>query len=340
MLRAQAVYAPYPVPYAAEAPAMAAPEGYKPVYISHFSRHGSRYLLKRYADAGNELCKLHPDDSVWQAVKAVYAMHAGRKGTLSVLGAKEQQGIGRRMAERFPELFSGGQVRAKASMAGRCKESMRNCLKGLESIVPGLKSKTSSDVFTYLRYSKGVKNEAQSMRKDPGRILWHYGSVVRLIGLDKDFITRYLTDEEWAAMQAGGEGYYHEKLLPKTLQDASVSRPLLKDIVSQADAALDGKGRYVADLRFGHDSAFVPLCALMGIKGFCLWEGEAGRISDLVPMAANIQLIFYRNDAGNVIVKILHNESETTIPDLTPIEYKNSGLFYSWPELKSYLKSR
>lgn len=319
---------------------MAAPEGYKPVYISHFGRHGSRYLLKRYADAGNEISKSHPDDSVWQAVKAVYATHDGNKGQLSALGAKEQQGIGRRMAERFPELFSGGRVRAKASMANRCKESMRNCLKGIESIATDLKAKTSSGVFTYLRYSKGVKSETQSMRKDPGRILWHYGSVVRLIGLDKDFITKYLTAEEWASMCAGGEGYYQEKLLPKTLQDASVSRPILKDIISRADAFLAGKRQFVADLRFGHDSAFVPLCALMGIKGFCQWEGEAGRISDLVPMAANIQLIFYRNDAGKVIVKILHNEKEATIPDLIPMEYENSGLFYSWPELGSYLKSR
>ena len=40
--KAGGVYLAYPVPTEALTPA---PKGYKPVYISHYGRHGSRYLI-------------------------------------------------------------------------------------------------------------------------------------------------------------------------------------------------------------------------------------------------------------------------------------------------------
>ena len=67
---------------------------------------------------------------------------------------------------------------------------------------------------------------------------------------------------------------------------------------------------------------------------------EGNRIGDIVPMAANIQLIFYRSDTdpGDVLVKILHNEVATSIPDLPPALTKNSDQYYRWPELKAYFE--
>lgn len=339
-LGAQAIYTPYPVPYGADASELEAPEGYKVVYVSHFGRHGSRYLLKKYAKAGYENCRNNVSDSLWLAVKTVYNLHSGKKGHLSALGAREQEGIGRRMAERFPSLFAAGRIRARTSMANRCRESLVSFLMGVESVSPGLKTKISSNLLIYSRYSRGVRNNEPALLKDLRRSLWHYASVPQLIDLDKDFISRYLAADEWQAMEAGGEAFYYGKLLPKSLKEAKISRPVLREIVSDADAALSGKRQYTADLRFGHDSALVPLCSLIGIQGFCPWEGQTLPVGSLVPMAANIQLVFYRNDAGNVIVKILHNESETSIPSLTPIEYKNSGQFYNWSELRSYLLRR
>ena len=55
-----------------------------------------------------------------------------------------------------------------------------------------------------------------------------------------------------------------------------------------------------------------------------------------VSLACNLQLIFYRNKKGNVIVKCLLNEKETTIPGLKAV----SGPYYDWEALKVWLKKR
>lgn len=49
------------------------------------------------------------------------------------------------------------------------------------------------------------------------------------------------------------------------------------------------------------------------------------------PMAANLQLVFFRNAAGRVLVKLLHNEHEVHLP-LVAVE----GPYYNWNELRRY----
>ena len=60
---------------------------------------------------------------------------------------------------------------------------------------------------------------------------------------------------------------------------------------------------------------------------------ESGWYSfEQMPMGSNLQLIFYRDRKGEVLVKILRNERETTIPALKP--YK--GPYYRWKDLRNY----
>lgn len=51
------------------------------------------------------------------------------------------------------------------------------------------------------------------------------------------------------------------------------------------------------------------------------------------PMAANLQMVFYRNKSGNVIVKFLHNENEVTLPIRSM-----KGCYYRWKDVKKYLE--
>ena len=51
------------------------------------------------------------------------------------------------------------------------------------------------------------------------------------------------------------------------------------------------------------------------------------------PMASNLQLIFFRNKAGDCKVRVLRNEKDA----LLPLE---NGPFYDWPVLRTYLKAR
>ena len=55
----------------------------------------------------------------------------------------------------------------------------------------------------------------------------------------------------------------------------------------------------------------------------------------ITPMATNLQFIFYRNKAGEVIVKLLHNEKECRLPvesDMAP--------YYPWKQLRKYFIER
>ena len=332
---AQAIYTPYPVPSDSIATVDQAPDGYKVVYVSHFGRHGSLYLLSKYLDAAYD--KLDKYDSLKRrAVLYMYRIHNGNVGKLAPLGAMEQEGIGRRLAQRLPGLFGpDAPIRAKSSMADRCKKSMQNFLLGLGQ-GNKLSLSESSTLPIYMRYSRGIKKHQFKFNNDLNHRIWHYGADAVCIGLDKDLISRLFTPQEWDALQADGDFYYRNKLFPYSREEAKIALPLLDEIIFAADAFLKGKRKYVAEFRFGHDSALVPLAALMGLKGFCLWRDEAAAVGSLVPMAANLQLIFYKNEIGNVIVKILHNEQVTSIPDLHPETYKNSDPYYKWSELKAY----
>ena len=48
-------------------------------------------------------------------------------------------------------------------------------------------------------------------------------------------------------------------------------------------------------------------------------------------MAANVQWIFYKNEAGDILVKILHNEEPVSIPVKTDI-----APFYRWNDVRDF----
>ena len=117
--------------------------------------------------------------------------------------------------------------------------------------------------------------------------------------------------------------------------------PLLRNIIQSADHALSS-GRPRADLRFGHDTHLIRLLALMGVEGCDGREADPAKFHlawqdyRVSPMAANLQLIFFRRAAdGDVLVKLLHNEREVRLP--LPA---TTGPYYRWTDLRSYLMEK
>ena len=112
---------------------------------------------------------------------------------------------------------------------------------------------------------------------------------------------------------------------------------LLRDIISRADEALDS-GSAKADLRFGHDTHLLRLLALMGIEQASGLESrmdkfhEVWRDYELSPMAGNLQMIFFRGRKSDVIVRVLLNEREVSLP----LKQSAPG-FYDWEVLRSHL---
>ena len=126
--------------------------------------------------------------------------------------------------------------------------------------------------------------------------------------------------------------------LPFGEEALSSTEPLILDIISKADEAIAG-APVAADLRFGHDVAFLLLCSYLGLENYGyprLSAEEAYRNWNgvkLCPFATNLQMVFYKNRKGAVLVKFLANEEETLIPEITAY----SGPYYLWDDVKAYL---
>lgn len=112
---------------------------------------------------------------------------------------------------------------------------------------------------------------------------------------------------------------------------------ILRDIISKADSAVKEDSRVCADLRFGHDSGITPLLCALGAEGFdkvfSIRKGCDWNASELMCKASNVQMIFYRNGKGRILVKVLHNEKETALSGIKPV----CGPYYDWSELRSHL---
>ena len=125
-----------------------APEGYKPFYISHYGRHGSRYVSdnKYYTraiaalDSAARLGLLTPRGrDVLAKLRVGYADAFNRDGDLTALGGRQHREIARRMYERFSELLSQPlRIDAKSSTTRRCMISMFNFCGELQALNPWL----------------------------------------------------------------------------------------------------------------------------------------------------------------------------------------------------------
>ena len=155
----------YPGPQKALTPA---PAGYTPYYISHYGRHGSRYLLgakdydkpymtlKKLADAGMLTEK---GLEIFDKIGQIREEARGRDGELTQLGAEQHRGIAKRMYERFPEVFKGKtNIDAKSTMVIRCILSMENALLQFASMNPELNithDASRHDLY-YMNYKDSV----------------------------------------------------------------------------------------------------------------------------------------------------------------------------------------
>ena len=112
-----------------------APKGYEPFYMSHYGRHGSRWLINEgeYRSPLNTLReardqgKLTPTGlEALKKLEAFYPTTVKRLGELTTVGERQHHGIGRRMAQNFPEIFKTKNVPvdARSTVVIRCILSM------------------------------------------------------------------------------------------------------------------------------------------------------------------------------------------------------------------------
>ena len=369
----------YAYPYVAEGKTPA-PEGYKAFYLSHYGRHGSRYLTSddryirplsfyRSQRRSGNLTPLGED--FLRRLELLWAEVEEKGGQLSETGARQHREIAGRMMERNPSLFApGAVVEASSSTSGRCQASMDAFCDSLLSACPGLSLSRRSDEETMaVLVPKNPEINAlddehspwrstvyedfkaahihpqrllRSLLKDPSCIqdqmaaasdLYYLAMGMQDIPSAVDFDDLFTPEELYAALQCVDTRMYYVNVAG-TIGPQSV-RPLLRDFLDKADAAVSGASPAVATLRFGHDSILIRLLSLLGVKECAARETEIGKYADawvgwqVSPMAANLQMIFYRGQGG-VKLKLLLNERETSIPALS------EGPYYDWEAFKSY----
>ena len=165
--KAGSVYYAYPVTTVEQT---ATPKGYEPFYISHYGRHGSRYLiadndyfwmlqLMREAKAAGALTPLGLD--ALERIEKVWLEAEGRGGDLSPLGVKQHRGIAERMFNTFPEVFKGKvDISARSTIVMRCAMSMDAFCERLKELNPQLNitREASNRYMRYLNYHSPESN--------------------------------------------------------------------------------------------------------------------------------------------------------------------------------------
>ena len=135
---------------------------------------------------------------------------------------------------------------------------------------------------------------------------------------------------------------------------------LWENVEAEADKAL-ASDRPSATLRFGHDTSLYRLYSLMNMffarpdaccdtdAKMASYKKESDAMDVVVPMAANLQLVFYKKKQwdraypeSNVLVKILCNERNVGELNLNAYIYNDdiedmAGNYYTWASLKNYM---
>ena len=353
------VYHAYPIETGTEKPLLqSAPAGYEPFYISHYGRHGSRWLtndgrylwVNQHFDDDKNLTKL--GKNVKKRLAKVWKNAKGNGGQLTALGARQHRGIARRMYQNFPQLFTkDAHLTAHSSTVGRCRASMLAFLDELEQLARLDKTApiTREADMAWIAYTSPEERELEhrthvplnispdrfikalfvdpSKVAEPSRLLTEMHTIasdMQDVELDVSLYDIFTPEELEAVYNKNNRNMtlIHGDRIENEGIPARCAISLWQRIENEADAAIK-RGGTGADLRFGHDSNLYRLMTLMGID---LRGEDYNYMDEILPMAANLQMVFYRNKQGDVMVQMLHNE-------------KSIG-FKSWQELKQQVNDR
>ena len=186
-----------------------APKGYEPFYMSHYGRHGSRWLINendytsviRVFRRANELGKLTPlGKEALAKLERFIPTTKGRLGELSDIGEQQHHGIGRRMTENFPEIFSGkdAEVDARSTVVVRCILSMTAECEELTAFNPQMKM--HNDVSESYQYY--LNHNFSQRLKDASR---NRGSIV------DEYKKKYTHPERFCRALFNDESYWNDE---------------------------------------------------------------------------------------------------------------------------------
>jgi len=377
-----------------EAPAVIkdtpAPKGYKPFYVTHYGRHGSRYhtSIRNFNGAVTALDSLHKlgllnqqGEQLRREIAAIREAHVDMDGILTQKGSVQHQEIATRLYNRCPEIFNQKDrkdIVCVSSTVQRCIQSMANfatALKGkssdlnisyytgerfmsyiIKSVRGGANFQERREILGRIRDEhihperflaaittnpdEAVKNLVRNDAKGFMTQVFSSGIIAQCLDEDLPDITKYFTEDEiyglWYNDNAGimdNFGITIENQGDKK----EIGQAILGDMLEKIDEALTPGSHKAGDFRFGHDTGLTPFLSLLQVEHY-----KHTHIADIgdnwygfrdMPMGSNFQLIFYRSKKSDeLLVKMLRNEIETTIPAVPTFD----GPYYKWSDLRPY----
>ena len=299
-----------------------APKGYTPFYMSHYGRHGSRWLIAKdsYTSVVEPMQKARQygkltakgeevlrqlESFVKQPVPnfpALDGQYEGaqlRLGDLSSVGERQHHGIGKRMAQNFPEIFKTKDVAidARSTVVVRCILSMVAECEELMAANPT--ARIHNEVSEALQYYlnaprtgliKAMRDKSNSMKRQYGALvkpdrlmqvlfndqqwvadslkadrlmsqLFEIATNMQSHDTDIDLYPLFNNDEIYDQWRTRNIRWYLDYgPAPQTEGVMPYSQKnLLKNIIETADTV----SLTQATLRFGHEVCVMPLACLL-----------------------------------------------------------------------------
>ncbi len=169
---------------------------------------------------------------------------------------------------------------------------------------------------------------------------WSVAGNMQCLDTDVSFRDLFTEDEAYYMWRYSNISYAamvgrtpaSEGILPNTAQS------LLQQILDQAEDDIN-TGSVSVRLRFGHDTVVGPLMSLLGVEG---WTGIVANPEDVasrvhsfdIPMASNVQLVFYRNKKNpeDILVRLMYNEKDQVLP----LQDQSGAPYYKWQDFRDY----
>lgn len=381
-------YCDYPNPTGHVTPA---PAGYEPFYVSHYGRHGARYMTDddayKYVLGKMDTAQVRgwlteKGKEVYERLKVAAADAYHRDGDLTRLGGRQHRAIAHRLCVNYPSLMMQPiTVKANSSTVRRCMLSMANFCQELVIMNPSLtismdasehdmyylipndsieipKSETDGELYDKLdkfRHEKlNGRHQIEQLFNDTkaasefidgyqfADALWNITSnMLCLPELGLSFNDLFTEDELIDGFRVYNASWcLWEGLMPGSQPNYYAIYPLLKNFLDEADQMIES-GKSGVRLRFGHDSVVLPFSFILGVKEAIHGTDDMEDLHNhfaifrLIPMAGNIQLVFFRKQGSDdILVKFLMNENETSIPITT-----DCYPFYHWKDVRSYYRN-
>jgi hypothetical protein len=278
--------------------------------MSHYGRHGSRWLIwegdyrlpMTTLRSAREAGKLTPlGEETLQKLEAFHPTTEKRLGDLTTVGERQHHGIGKRMAQHFPEIFKtpGMKIDARSTVVIRCILSMIAECEELAAANPT--AQIHNDVSESLQYylnqpwegvvkeqgkTTGDKEYAEAQQKytHPERLMkalfndqqWVYSNVAsgdfmrRLFEVaanmqshdtDIELLSLFTDDEVYDQWRIRNVGWYLDYGASPV---SGTKMPFSQlNLLKNIIETADTVTQTQATLRFGHEVCVMPLACLL-----------------------------------------------------------------------------